>query len=107
MNDGKSFGGQKSGSFLHRIIPKNYFDIHKASSLLAAGIAPQKFFTFTLIHIAIRKNYFQFIKFSYLKGFKWFLVYRLFSRECFLCFSGIDLAANELFISMKIKIAGQ
>lgn len=77
---------EKCGLFLHRIIPKNYYYFDGAFSQRTVGRAPQKFFQFTTFQNKIRKNYFLFINFNYLKDVKCSLAHRLFSRECF-CFS--------------------
>ena len=79
MNTRISSDGLQSGSFLHRIIPKNFLNYDFAISQRTIGNVPQKLFKFTTFPNKILKNYFLFINLNYLKNIKNCLVHHFLS----------------------------
>jgi hypothetical protein len=77
------FVGEKSGLFLYRIIPKYYYYFDGAISQRIVGRVQQKLFKFTSFQNKIRKKYFLFIKFNYLRDINRCLVYHFLLRESF------------------------
>ena len=100
-----SFGGQKSGSFLHRIIPKNNYYFDCAISQMAAGAALQKLFKFTLIHSAVRKKYFLFKDFNYIKNIKNGFVHHVLLWER-MCSSSTYILLLKRKLSIALNIGG-
>jgi hypothetical protein len=100
-----TFIGQNSGSFLHRIIPKNYYYFDCAISQTAAGVLPQKFFKFTTFQNKIRKKYFLFKIFNYLKNIENWIVLYFLSRES-MCFSQTYILLQKCKLSIALNIGG-